>query len=314
MVDEWRHDRVPDLAAEVAFWSVLSLVPALLSMAAVLGLLDSVVGADVAIRVQENLLDALRSILSDEADGTLESVERLFDDTSPGLFTFSLLAAVWAVTRGFAALVRALDVAYDLDEHRPWVKIRSTAALLGVGSLVAAAVMLALLVIGPLLGTGDDVAETVGLGDTFVVLWDVLRLPVAFVLLVVWAATIFHIAPDHHTPWKADVPGALLTTVLWIVFSGGLRIYVEVAQQSNSVFGALGGVLIVMLWFWLLSLAVILGGELNQIVLEQRDDGSGSPVGVVEGLAQSGHELAGGDGAPAVEQDPHDRRGHDDAV
>ena len=79
-------------------------------------------------------------------------------------------------------------------------------------------------------------------------------------------STVFHIAPDHHTPWRWDLPGALLTGVLWILFSGGFRLYLEVAQSGNEIFGVLGGALIVLLWFWVLALAALLGGELNALI------------------------------------------------
>lgn len=306
---EWTDDRVPDQAAAVAFYAVLSLFPGLLALAAVLGGLDSIVGADLAVRVEDAVLEALETVLTDEADGTIEAVQALFEESSTGLLTFSLALALWTVTRGFAALVRALDVVYDLDEHRPWVRIRATAFGLALGSILAGAVMLALLVIGPLLGTGVDVAEAVGLGDTFVFLWDVVRLPFALLLLVAWAATIFHIAPDHHTPWRADLAGAVITTALWVVFSGGLRLYVEIAQTGNAVFGTLGGVLIVLLWFWLLALAVLVGGEVNQLLLTVADD---SPA--VERDPEFGHEGASFDRGAAVEDDPHDRGGDHDAV
>ena len=105
-------------------------------------MLDSFVGADLAARAQDNVLDFLRSILTSEADSTLEAASELFTESRPGLLTFSLLASFWALSRGFAALVRALDVVYDLDEHRKWLHIRGTAIALTLGSVVAAAVML----------------------------------------------------------------------------------------------------------------------------------------------------------------------------
>lgn len=319
LLDEWRTDRVPDLAAEVAFYAILSLFPALLSMAAILGVLDGFVGADLAERAQENVLDFLRSVLTSEADSTLDAASELFTEKRPGLLTFSLLASFWALSRGFAALVRALDVVYDLDEHRSWVRIRGTAVALTIGSVVASAVMIGMIVVGPLFGTGEDLAGTFGLGSQFAFLWDVVRLPLAFVVLILWATTIFHIAPDHHTPWRDDLPGAVVAGILWIVFSAGLRVYVEVAQTGNAIFGALGGVLIVMLWFWLLSLAVLIGGEINELLIEHRRPvvplgGAGDGSEVVESSAQLSHEGAGLDRGSAVEQDPHDGRGDDNAV
>jgi membrane protein len=334
-IEEWRDDRVPDLAAEVAFWAILSLFPALVALASVLGALDSVAGSDVAARVEENVLDGLRSILTGEASGTIDAVADLFAESRPGLLTFSLVIAIWTLSRGFAALVRALDVVYDLHERRSWFRIRGTALVLGLGSIVAGGVMLALIVIGPLLGTGEDVADTFGLESQFATAWDVLRLPLAGLLLVGWAATIFHIAPNHHTRWRADLPGAIVTTVLWLAFSAGLRVYVDIAQRGNAVFGTLGGVLIVLLWFWLLSLAILVGGEVNELLLEGDLEAETMPVigrivaapsaGVaadsagdsgdsagVEGPTDVGDEVTGVDGAPAVEEDAHDRgRDHD---
>jgi membrane protein len=307
---EWSSDRVPDLAAEVAFYAILSLFPALLALASLLGVLDAVVGADVAERAQEEALSFLRTVLTSEADGTIEAATSLFTDARPGVLTFSLLAALWALARGFAALIRALGVVYDLDEGRSWFKVRGTALVLAVGSIVAATVMLALLVVGPLLGSGEQIADEVGLGDQFVFLWEVMRLPTAFVLLVLWAATIFHLAPAHRSPWRADLPGAVVTGVLWALFSASLRVYVQVAQDTNAVFGALGGVLIVLLWFWLLSLGVMIGGEVNQLLLDRtapEETGPEETSEGVEGTPEGLYELAGVHGAPAVEQDAHDR-------
>lgn len=278
MATEWGADRVPDNAASVAFYGVLSLLPAFLALAATLGPLDSLIGGEVAERVQERMLEFLGSVLTSEADGTLEVARDLFQDDRPGLLTFSVVLAIWTLSRSFAALVRALDVVYDLDEHRSWIAIRGTALLIAIGSVVAAALMLVTIVVGPLFGTGEDIAAQVGLGDQFVFLWNVVRLPFAFLVLVLWAATIFHVAPDHHTPWRYDLPGAVLTGVLWLLFSAGLRLYLDLAQAGNAVFGALGGALIVLLWFWLLSLAVLIGGELNRVLLDERAPVQGPPA------------------------------------
>lgn len=309
MVEEWTHDRVPDTAAAVAFWAVLSLLPAFLTLAALLGPLDTIVGGDVAEQVQDRVLDFLGTVLTAEAEGTIDAARDLFEEERPGLLTFSLAAAFWTVSRAFAGLVRALDVVYDLDERRGWVQLRLTALVIALGTVVTTVVMLAVLVVGPLLGTGAELADRIGLGDQWAVAWDVLRLPVAFVVLVAWAATIFHVGPDHRTPWRSDVPGAVLTAVLWLLFSGGLRLYLELAQAGNAVFGTLGGALIVLLWFWLLSLAILVGGELNQVLLEEPNASGG-----VDGVAQAGDEGTGVDGGAAVEEEAHDGRGDDHPV
>ena len=313
MVDEWTHDRVPDTAAAVAFWAVLSLLPAFLTVASLLGPLDALLGGELAQDVQDEVLGFLGRILTDEAGGTIDAARSLFEDERPGLLTFSLLAAIWTVSRAFAALVRALDVAYDVVERRSWLRIRAIGLAVAVGTLLAATLALVVLVLGPLFGTGEDIAAEIGLGDQFVFLWNVVRLPFAFVVLVLWATTVFHVAPDHRSTWRSDLPGGVLTTVLWLAFSGGLRVYLEIAQTGNAVFGTLGGALIVLLWFWLLSLAILIGAELNFVLhLEQARRRPGSAG--VERAAEAPDEVAGVDGGSAVEQHAHDGRGDDHPV
>jgi membrane protein len=312
LVEEWTHDRVPDTAAAVAFWAVLSLLPAFLTVASLLGPLDSLLGGELAQDVQDEVLGFLGRILTDEAGGTIDTARSLFEDERPGLLTFSLLAAIWTVSRAFAALVRALDVAYDVVERRSWLRIRAIGLAVAVGTLLAATLLLVVLVLGPLFGTGEEIAAEIGLGDQFVFLWNVVRLPFAFVVLVLWAATVFHVSPDHRSSWRSDLPGAFVTAALWLVFSAGLRIYLELAQAGNAVFGALGGALIVLLWFWLLSLAILIGAELNFVLAEERARWRGSAG--VEGVAEATDEVAGVDCGAAVEQHAHDGRGHDDPV
>jgi len=267
LVREWQEDRVGGLAAEVAFFGLLSLFPALLATAAALGSLEAVAGGDVASRAEEEVIDFLRRVLTEEAAGTVDAVQDLFRTTDGGILTVGLVLALWTASRGFVALVRALDVVYDLDERRSYLRLRAVALGLAVGSVLVAALMLAMLVLGPLLGTGRDVADAVGLGNGFAVMWNWLRWPVAATVMVAWAATVLHLAPNHATPWRRDLPGALMAAATWAGVSVGLRAYLALAAGGNQVFGTLGGSLIVLLWLYLLGAGLLLGGELNALLL-----------------------------------------------
>jgi membrane protein len=266
IVREWREDRVSGLAAEIAFFGILSLFPVLVALAAALGSLEAIAGGEVAERTQAEVLGFLRDTLTDDAAGTIDAVEDIFAGSSPGVLTIGVAAAVLSASRGFTALIRALDVVYDLDEHRGYLPMRVLALALALGSVGVVALMLAMLVLGPLLGTGADVADEVGLGGLFATWWDWARWPTAVVVLVAWAATVFHVAPNHHTPWRWDLPGAVLSAVAWALASLGLRAYLALAAEGNEVFGALGGALIVLLWLYLLGLGLLLGGELNAVL------------------------------------------------
>jgi membrane protein len=267
---EWREDRVGGLAAEMAFFGMLSVFPALLALTSVLGLLDAVTSGDVADEAQDQVVGALSNVLSDQAEGTVDAVSALFETSSPGVLTISVALALWAASRGFAALVRALDIVYDLPEHRSWVRLRLVSLLLALGTVVIGAALLAMLVIGPLLGTGRSVADALGLGAGFATFWDWVRWPTIVVLVTVWAATVFHVAPNHSTPWRWDAPGAVIAAACWIVVSIGFRLYLEIAGEANQVFGILGGGLIALMWLYLLAVGLLLGGEVNAMMAERR--------------------------------------------
>jgi len=267
LVHEWEDDRVPGVAAEVAFFGLLGLFPSLLAVAATLGSLDGLVGQDLADQTREAVVDWLQRFLTAEAGSTVQAVEDLFQEASPGALTTGVVVALWAASRGFTAVVNGLDVVYDLEERRPWLRRRLVALGLALGTVVVVAALVAMLVVGPLLGSGAELAERIGAGRAFAAAWDWARWPAMLVALAAWTATIFHLAPNHRTPWRADVPGAVLTTGLWVLLSVGLRAYLALAPGSNQVLGALGGVLIVLLWLYLLAVGLLLGGELNAILL-----------------------------------------------
>lgn len=273
LLDDWRRDRIAGLAAEVAFWGTLSIFPALLVCTSALGFLSGVAGQDVALRAQEQILNWLSSVLGATSQGVVDTVRQLFERPSPNLFSIGLIALVWTAARGFNALIRALDVVYGIEEMRSWIRLRLLALALAFGSLVVGSLTLAVVVAGPLLGRGGGLADALGLGSTAAAVWSWIRIPVGAVVLIVWATTVFHVAPHHEdrTPWRWDLPGALLTAGLWLVGHLGLLLYLGVAARSaNAVFGILGGALTLMLWLYVLALGVLLGGELNfRLALER---------------------------------------------
>lgn len=257
-----RH-RVTGLAAEVAFFGVLSLFPGLLAVAGALGSLEVIVGGDLALKGQRTVVDFLSRTLTERASPTVDAVQALFEGKSTGLLTVGAVVLLLSLSRGFAAAIRALDVSYGVAETRSWVRTRLLALGLALGTVIVSAIMIAVIVIGPLLGTGQAFADWLGLGETFPRVLGLLRLPLAFAVQVAWAATLYHLAPSRRSPWRWDLPGALLTGLLWLGISVGFRTYLALAATGNPVFGVLGGGLILLVWIWLLSLALLIGGELN---------------------------------------------------
>lgn len=269
VINKADRDRLLGLAAESAFFAVLTLFPAMLVVAAVLGQLGNFIGEGNAREVERAVLDFLDQLLTDTASGAIATVEDLFE-TGTNALTVATLLALASLSTAFSTLVNTVNIAYDVPETRGWWRRRWLGLLLGFGSVLTGAVAVTLLVIGPIFGRAEGVVSRIGLGPEYDFLWSFLRWPVAFGGLVLWATTMDHLMPNRRTRWRYDLPGGLLTALLWLAASYGLNLYLELVVTSSPIFGALGGGLILMTWFYLLCVALLAGAELNAILLARR--------------------------------------------
>ncbi len=248
LVREVIDDGALDAAASVAFWLLLSLPATLLAGLASLSLL----GDDLTDELRELTNEFVDRVFTGEADELRSTVDALFEQNNAGLFSISLMVALVTMSRGFAGLIRALDVVYDVEESRGFLRVRLAAFGLGIGTLATVAVSTYLW----------SISESAGVSP-------LLRVAVALAILVVWAATLFHIAPNHHTPWRYDLPGAALAAVGWLVLSVGYGWYVQLAGGGNQAVGLVGALLLGMTWVWLVCLMLLIGGELNEILADR---------------------------------------------
>lgn len=254
------------LAAEVAFFALLGVFPGLLAVAAALGSLEGLVGAEVAGEAQQRLVDVLATFLTERGQGAIDAVRSLFDEARGGVLTFGVAGALWSGSRGMAAVLRAVGDIYDAEERRSRLRVRLLGLALAVGSILALATMLAMLVLGPLFGLGRALARSVGQADVYGTAWNWATLPVALLLLVAWAVVLLHAAPHRHLGWRHDLVGAGVAALLWLGVSLGLRLYLEIFG-GNEVLGVLGGAIVVLLWLYLLSLSLLTGAELNAVLV-----------------------------------------------
>ena len=261
----WKNDDAGGLAAEVAFFALLSVFPGLLAVAAAIGWLDGLFSGELARQAEERVLDVLKTFLSENAQGTVDAVQALFDQGSGGVFTVGVLAALWSASRGMAAVLRAVAQIYDAEDRRSQLQRRLLALGLAIGSMLVVSLMLAMLVLGPLLGAGRTVAAMVGLDELYGTLWNWLGLPVAFAVLMAWAVVILHVAPHVHRGWKPHLAAAAFVGAGWVLGSLAVRAYL-VLFGGNPVVGVLGGALVVLLWLYVLSLALMAGAELNAVL------------------------------------------------
>ena len=267
---EWSRARVGGLSAEIAFFGLLGLFPAVIVFAAALGSLDVVIGVSAAADTEQWLLDRVAQTFG--SDNTLRAtVKELFDRSNAGLITAGVVLTTYASSRGFTAVVGALDVTYGHEHRRNWVSTRIMGFALTLFTVLVAALMAAMVVVGPLLGGGGELAERFGAGSAFTTAWDWFRWPVVFVVVVCWAASIYHFAPRRRTPWRNDLPGAVIGTAWWLAVSLGFRVYLDAAASGmNAVFGLLGGALTLLVWLYLLAMGLLVGAEINSVLDDRR--------------------------------------------
>jgi membrane protein len=189
---------------------------------------------------------------------------------SRNLLTLASLLALGSLSTAFATLVNTLTIAYGVPETRGWWRRRALGLVLGFGSVLTGALAVTLLVLAPVVGGQEGLLAEVGLAETYGVLSRLLRWPVAFVALVLWAMTMQHLAPPDRHRWRQDFPGGLLTALLWLAASAGLNLYLTYVVTASPLLGALGGGLILMSWFYLLCVALLAGGTLNAVLAARR--------------------------------------------
>ena len=273
---DWGTKRIAGLSAEIAFFALLGLFPAIIVFAALLGSLDVLIGRSAAADTEAWLLEQISNTFGDQ--NTLDAtVADLFDRSDARVVTIGIAVAAYAASRGFIAVVRALNVCRGHQGTRSWLSTRLVGFALTFFTLLIAVAVAAMVVIGPLFGGGTELADRLGAGSTFSTAWDWLRWPVVVIVVVAWAATVYRIAPLHKLRWRREVPGALLATAWWLVVSGGFGAYLQLASNGvNAIFGLLGGALSLLLWLYLLAMGLLAGAELNSL-LDRHRPGHSSP-------------------------------------
>jgi membrane protein len=257
-------DHLAQWAAALAFYALLSLFPAMLALVSLLGLLGSSpleplienVGALAPSAGQEIALDALRSIRGSSVAGISLAI--------------ALGVAVWSSSAYVGAFIPAANVVWEVTEARPlWkkllVRVTLTVALLVSIALIALLVVLT----GPI---ARQAGEILGVGEAAVTAWGYARWPALAVVVWLLVALLYWAAPNvHDRSCRQVVPGAVLALVLWIAASAGFSVYVSNFASYGALYGSIGGVLVLLLWFWLSNLALLLGAELDAELARPRE-------------------------------------------
>jgi membrane protein len=243
------------LAAQLAYYFFLALFPALIFL---LALASVTASGDLINRV----IGMVSGVLPPDVINIVrDQLTAIVKHNSGGLLTFGAVTALWSSSAALVSLISALNRAYDVEDARPWWKQRGIAILLTIGVAIFVLISIALVVAGPELA--DALARRVGLGPAFELTWKILQWPVVFILIASALALVYYFAPDVEQDFVWITPGSFIATLLWMAGSLGFRIYVVNFGSYNETYGAIGAVMVLLLWLYMSGLAMVVGAEMN---------------------------------------------------
>lgn len=253
-IREFSREKCTDLAAALTYFAMLSLFPALLALVSLLGVVGQ---AETTTRT---MIQIVEGIASQEVANTLrQPIEQLAGAPSAGLaLVVGLLGALWSASGYVGAFGRAVNQIYDVQEGRPFYKLKPLTLLLTLILLLMTAAMGILLVIsGPLARTIGDV---VGLGETSVMVWNIAKWPVLVLFAIVLIAVLYYGTPNVKQPkfrWMS--PGSAIALVILAIATLGFFFYVSNFGNYNKTYGAIGGIIVMLLWIWIANLSLLFG-------------------------------------------------------
>ena len=258
---EVKDDNIPLLAAGVAFYAFIALFPALIAAVTVYGLL-----ADPA-QVEEQVASLTDTLPEDAASLLTDQLTEITSGSSTALgwgLLASLAGALFAASGGVQNLIKAVNIAYDEEETRGFLKLRGLALLLTVVAVVFVAVAVGLIAVLPV------VLEAANLGSLATIGVQLARWAGLVVFVLIALAIVYRYAPDRDNPKLVWVGlGSIVATVLWIIGSAAFSLYVSNFSSYGKTYGALAGVVVLLLWLWLSSLVILIGAEINSETEQQ---------------------------------------------
>ncbi len=270
-VRAFREDNLTDWAAALTYYAVLSIFPALIVLVSILGL----AGDSATQSVLDNLNQLGPGPATDIVSGAIREIGSSQATAGVALIV-GLAAALWSASGYIGAFSRASNVIYEVEEGRPFWKLRPLQLAMSLLLILLVAVSaIAVVVTGPL---AEQVGELFGLEGTVVTVWDLAKWPVIVLIVITMLGVLYYGAPNVRQPgFRWITPGGLLGVSLWILASAGFALYVANFASYNKTYGSLASVIVFLVWLWISNLAVLLGAELNAELERARELESGVP-------------------------------------
>lgn len=253
LIFRFRDDEVMSLASQLAYSFIFAFFPFLIFLITLIGY-SSINSEDILI--------GLNKILPYNALQLIENtIVEVVENRNGHLLSLSLIFTIWSAAGGFNAVIRGLNKAYGETECRSILKLQIVSILCTFGVAMVIILTILFLVFGGILG--NFLAFKLGLSYLFKTIWDVTRYIVITLATIFIFSAVYHYTPCKRLTWKEVIPGAVFTTIGLIVVSMGFAFYVNNFANYSRIYGSIGAVIILLTWLFLISIVIIMGGELN---------------------------------------------------
>jgi membrane protein len=264
LAKEVQQDHLAAFAGNLTYKGLFALFPFFVFLLSLLGLFGASGLVDAMIeRVDDVLPEGAVSFLE-------EQLLSISEGRAQGAFTLgaivALLLALWGVSGAFRSVMEAMNVMYEIEEARPFWKQALISILLSLGVAALLIVALVLVVFGPEIG--GAIADSVGLGSVFQIVWNVVQWPVLIFFVVFAFALVYYYAPDVEQRFKWISQGSIVAVLMWLIFSLLFSIYVELSGSFNATYGTFAGIIVLMLYIYYSSFIMLVGAQLNQVIEE----------------------------------------------
>ena len=270
---EFQEDNLTDWAAALTYYGLLALFPALIATVSLLGLFGDPTSTTRSLT--EIITDLGPESAAETFQGPIEAVTA--DRGAAGAaFVLGLALAVWSASGYVGAFMRASNVIYETPEGRPFWKLRPLQLAVTLAMILLLVVLaLGLVMTGPLL---DAVAGPVGLSDTAVTVWSIAKWPAMAAIFLLMVAVLYYASPNVKLRgFRWVTPGSLVAIVVWVITSALFAFYVANFGSYNETYGTLGGLIALLVWFWISNLAILFGHQLNAELERSREIEEGHP-------------------------------------
>lgn len=260
LVNHFIRDDVSGLSAQLAYYFLLSLFPFFIFAFTLLGYLPI---------STHDVLVVLEKIIPGKVTSSLETTLHQFLNTKRGwLLFFALIGTLATASGGINALIYALNKAYDVAQERSWWLTRILSVLFTIGMVIAILLTLIFPVFGKMIEV--FIIQDFGPSPSILFLWSLLRWTISLLFLIILFVLLYYFAPNRKVPLRHVLVGAIFAAGGWLLVSWGFSFYVNNFANYSLTYGSLGGVIVLMTWFYLSAMIIILGGQVNALLEKGR--------------------------------------------